>query len=192
MNSPLIRRLTSLDVQELKPGLWRWTARHPEWNDREVSSAYLETSESVCLIDPLVPHGEEDRFFEALDRDVARLGRPLAIVLTNPWHRRSSDELAQRYGAPVHVGVEGGLPGALQAYPGGMQPEDVVLHAAAQGTLFTGDTLLGAELCPEDWLAEGRAHHVACLRRVLELDADLVVPSHGAPFPLEQLAAALT
>jgi len=179
-------------VQELKPGLWRWTARHPEWDDREVSSAYIETPECVCLIDPLVPGGEEDRFFVALDRDVERLGRTVAIVLTNPWHRRSSDQLAQRYGAQVHVGIEGGLPGGLRAYPGGMQPEDVVLHAPAQRALFTGDTLLGAELCPEDWLAEGRSHHVACLRRVLELDADLVVPSHGAPFPLEQLAAVLT
>jgi hypothetical protein len=186
------RRLAGLDVQELKPGLWRWTARHPDWDDREVGSAYVETPEYVCLIDPLVPRGEENRFFAALDRDVERLGLPVAIVLTNPWHRRSSDELAERYAAQVHVGVEGGLPGAVLAYPGGMQPEDVVLHAAAQRTLFTGDTLLGAELCPEDWLAEGRAHHVACLRRVLELDADLVVPSHGAPFPPEQLAAALT
>jgi len=176
----------------LKPGLWRWTARHGEWEEREVGSAYLETPESVCLIDPLVPRAAEARFFEALDRDVERLGRPVEIVLTNPWHRRSSDELAQRYGAEVHVGVEDGLPGGLRAYPGGMQPEDVVLHAAAQRTLFTGDTLLGAELCPEDWLAEGRAHHLACLRRVLELDADLVVPSHGAPFPIVQLAAALT
>jgi hypothetical protein len=26
---------------------------------------------------------------------------------------------------------------------------------------------------------------------VLDLDADLVVPSHGSPFPIEQLAAAL-
>ena len=159
--------------------------------DAIVSSAYLEAPDAVCLIDPLVPRGEEERFFDALDRDVERVGLPVAIVLTNPWHRRSSDELAQRYGATVFVGVEGGLPGGLQAYPSGMQPEDVVIHAPSHRVLFTGDTLLGNELCPEDWLAEGREHHVACLRRVLDLDADLVVPSHGSPFPVEQLAAAL-
>ena len=181
----------TVDVQELRPGLWRWTARHPEWDDREVSSAYLETADRVCLIDPLVPRGEEERFFAALDRDVERIERPVAIVLTNPWHRRSADELAQRYGAQVFVGVEGGLPGGLQAYPGGMQPEDVVIHGPSRHVLFTGDTLLDNELCPEDWLAQGREHQVACLRRVLDLDADLVVPSHGSPFPIEQLAAAL-
>ena len=180
-----------MDVRELRPGLWRWTARHPEWDDREVSSAYLEASDAVCLIDPLVPRGDEERFFAALDRDVERVGLPVAVVLTNPWHRRSADELAQRYGASVFVGVEGGLPGGLQAYPGGMQPEDVVIHAPSHRVLFTGDTLLDNELCPEDWLADGREHHLDCLRVVVDLGADLVVPSHGSPFPVEQLAAAL-
>jgi Metallo-beta-lactamase superfamily len=179
-----------IDVQKLKPGLWRWTARHPEWDARAVSSAYLETADAVCLIDPLVPRAEEERFFAALDRDVARLGLPVAIVLTNPWHRRSSGELAKRYGARIHVAGES-LPAGLEAYPGGMQPEDFVVHAPSHRTLFTGDTLVAGELCPEDWLAEGREHHVACLRRLLELDADLVVPSHGEPFALEQLARVL-
>jgi glyoxylase-like metal-dependent hydrolase (beta-lactamase superfamily II) len=180
-----------MDVQELRPGLWRWTARHPEWDDREVSSAYVEAVDVVSLIDPLVPRGEEERFFAALDRDVERIDYPVAIVLTNPWHRRSADELAQRYEAKVFVGFEGGLPGRLQAYPGGMQPEDVVIYGPSHRVLFTGDTVVDGGLCPEDWLAEGREHHVACLRRVLDLDADLVVPSHGPPFPVEQLAAAL-
>ena len=178
-------------VKEVKPGLWRWTAPHPEWDEAEVSSAYLETPDAVCLIDPLVPRGEEERFFAALDRDVERLGLPVAIALTNPWHRRSSAELAHRYGAKVFVGVQGGLPGGLQGYAGGMQPEDVVLHAPSHRTLFTGDTLVGSQPCPEEWLAQGREHHIACLRRLLDLDADLVLPAHGEPFPLERLAAAL-
>jgi glyoxylase-like metal-dependent hydrolase (beta-lactamase superfamily II) len=72
-----------------------------------------------------------------------------------------------------------------------MQPEDVVIHGPSHRVLFTGDTVVDGGLCPEDWLAEGREHQVACLRRVLNLDADLVVPSHGPPFPLEQLATAL-
>lgn len=180
-----------MDVQELKPGIWRWTAPHPGWDEREVSSAYLETVDTLCLIDPLVPRDERERFFGALDRDVARLSLPVTIVLTNPWHRRSSDELAERYSGRVFVGVEGALPGGLAAYPGGMQPEDVVLHSPSRRALFTGDTLLGSALCPEDWLAEGRSHHVACLARLLELDADIVVPAHGEPFPLERLAARL-
>jgi len=180
-----------VDVQELRPGLWRWTARHPEWDEREVSSAYLEAPGAVCLVDPLVPGGEEVRFFEALDRDVERLGLAVAVVLTCPWHRRSADELAERYGGTIHNAMDGGLPGGLDAYPSGMQPEDFVLHAPPHRALFTGDTIVDGALCPEDWLAEGRAHQIACLRRVLELDADLVVAAHGDPFPVSQLADAL-
>jgi glyoxylase-like metal-dependent hydrolase (beta-lactamase superfamily II) len=180
-----------MDVGELGPGLWRWTARHPEWDDRVVASAYLETAEAVVLVDPLVPRGEEERFFDALDRDVARVGRPVAVVLTNPWHRRSADELAARYDADVFVAGAGWLPAGLAVYPGGMQPEDVVLHAPSHRAIFTGDTLLDNRLCPEDWLAEGRAHQVECLERVVALDADLVVPAHGTPFPVAELAALL-
>jgi len=179
-----------MEVQELRPGLWRWTALHPDWGDGEVSSAYVETTDAVVLVDPLVPRGEEKRFFEALDRDVGRLSLPVAIVLTNPWHRRSSDDLAQRYDASIHLAGES-PPAGFEAYPGGMQPEDFVLYSPAHRALFTGDTIVDGEPCPEDWLAEGREHHFACLRRLLELDVDLVVASHGDAFPVERLARAL-
>jgi glyoxylase-like metal-dependent hydrolase (beta-lactamase superfamily II) len=174
-----------MDVQQVKPGLWRWTAHHPDWDDREVGSAYLETPYAVILVDPLVPRGDEERFFAALDRDVERLGLPVAITLTNPWHRRSADELAERYGAKIEVG------GFLDSVPGGMQPEDVILHSPSHRALFTGDTLVDGALCPEDWLGRGRNYHVACLRRALELDADIVVTSHGDPFSVAQLEALL-
>jgi hypothetical protein len=180
-----------MDAHELRPGLWRWTARHSEWDDQIVSSAYLEAPGAVVLVDPLVPTGEEERFFAALDADVARSYLDVAVVLTNPWHRRSAPDLSQRYDARIFVGFEGPLPGGLEAYAGGMQPDDVVLHAPSHRVLFTGDTLVGNELCPEDWLAEGRDHHVACLRQLLQLDADLVVPSHGEPFAISELAALL-
>jgi glyoxylase-like metal-dependent hydrolase (beta-lactamase superfamily II) len=178
-----------MDVRELKPGLWRWTARHPEWDEREVGSAYVETASGAFLIDPLVPRDEIERFFVALDRDAERT-EVVGILLTNPWHRRSSEELSQRYGATVHLASEG-LPAGFEAYPGGMQPEDFVVYAPVHRVVFTGDTVVDGEPCPEDWLAEGREHHLACLRRLLELDADLVVPSHGEPFPLQQLSRAL-
>src|SRR5919201_5933863 len=104
-------------VQELRPGLWRWTAPHLEWDRREVSCAYLEAADAVCLIDPLVPHGDEQRFYAALDRDVMRLALPVVVVLTNPWHLRSADVLAERYGGRILIGAEADLPGGLVAYP---------------------------------------------------------------------------
>jgi hypothetical protein len=108
---------------EIAPGLWRWTARHPgssKWPvdaldgrpwPKEVGCVYYEAPDPVCLIDPLVPPGEEAEFFRHLNADVERVGVPVKIVLTAPWHRRSADELAVRYGTlvdarPLPKGVE--------------------------------------------------------------------------------------
>ena len=68
-------------VQKLGPGLWRWTALHPEWTSEEewgeeVGCLYLETEDAVTLIDPLIPPEESVCFLEALDRDVARAACP--------------------------------------------------------------------------------------------------------------------
>ena len=83
-------------VTELATGLWRWTAPHPDWRPdadwpQEVGCVYAELPECVGLVDPLVPAGEEGRFWEALDRDVERLGLPVRVLETVRWHERSVD-----------------------------------------------------------------------------------------------------
>ena len=82
-----------MDVTELRPGLWRWTAPHPAWIEgadwpREVGCVYYEAPGAVVLIDPLVPP-EQEGFFRALDRDLERADRPLAILLTVLWHEQA-------------------------------------------------------------------------------------------------------
>lgn len=97
-----------MEVRELAPGLWRWTARHPDWTpeqggpegwEPEVASYYCETGSDLILIDPILPADvdDRDRFWRALDRDVERVGRP-NIVLTCAWHARSTAEVLDRYG----------------------------------------------------------------------------------------------
>ncbi len=83
-----------MEVQELRPGLWRWTADHPEWDHAEqwgpeVGSVYAELPDAVVVVDPLVPEAAEDRFWSALDHDVERLGKPVFVLLTVHWHERS-------------------------------------------------------------------------------------------------------
>ena len=75
-----------MEVMQLGEGFWRWTAPHPEWTPAKerpggwgqmVGCLYLETSDGIVLIDPLAPPDESDdgrRFWEVLDREVARLG----------------------------------------------------------------------------------------------------------------------
>jgi hypothetical protein len=99
-------------VQELAPGLWRWTARHPAWGvhsddwDPEVGCLYHEAADAVVLVDPLVPADDEERFWSALDADVLRAAKPVHVLLTAIWHGRSSTALADRYGAEIWAGED--------------------------------------------------------------------------------------
>lgn len=86
-------------MQELQPGLWHWQAPHPEWESTEpwgpeVSSYAIDDGRRLLLFDPLaVPDEIEAR---AAERDTA-------IVLTAPWHERSSRDLVERHGVPVYT-----------------------------------------------------------------------------------------
>jgi hypothetical protein len=77
-----------VELDELAPGLWRWD-----------DSLYVERPDAVVLIDPMVPAGEEERFFRALDRDVERLGLPVVVLLTD--RVLDADVFVERYGAEV-------------------------------------------------------------------------------------------
>ncbi len=173
-----------MQVQQLAPGLWRWTARHPTFDDpalgTDVGCVYAETEDAVVLIDPLIPaeEGERDRFLRALDRDVERLHRPVVIVLTCAWHARSADELRERYGA-----TEAQPPGVV-SYP--VAEDEVAFWLPRHRAVVAGDALLGiGELrrCPDGWVAErgGAEQLLSTLGAMVELDVELVLPSHGDP-----------
>jgi glyoxylase-like metal-dependent hydrolase (beta-lactamase superfamily II) len=86
-------------VRELRPGLWHWQARHPQWESGapwgpEVSSYAVDDGARLLLFDPIAPPGE----LEALAGD-----REAAIVLTCPWHERDSRGLVERFDLPVYT-----------------------------------------------------------------------------------------
>ena len=202
-----------MDVLEIAPGFWRWTALHPDWTpdeggpegwEQEVGCVYYEAPDAVVLIDPLVPREDEERFFAALDRDVERAGRPVAVLLTVFWHRRSAREIVERYdGAslwahelaverigeqvtnPFAVGDP--LPGGVEAF-GTDRRDEVLYWIPEHGALVSGDVLLGADdggvrLCPDSWLPEevrGPAFRQS-LRYLLDLPVQRVLVSHGRP-----------
>jgi glyoxylase-like metal-dependent hydrolase (beta-lactamase superfamily II) len=157
-------------VQELAPGLWRWTALHPDWTpeeaedgdgwEQEVGCVYLETPAHVLLIDPLIPGEPESRatFLRNLDDDIKRKGKPVSILLTIFWHERSSAELARRYGASIWARVGAAeridapvsnqfVPG--DALPGGLigidgqRAFETIYWLPEQRALVPGDSLLG-------------------------------------------------
>lgn len=174
-----------MNVLELAPGLWRWTAPHPDWKqgndwEQEVGCVYYEAADATVLIDPLVPP-ERERFFEALDRDVERRGLPVTILLTCAWHGRSSDELADRYGVTTDRSTDD-----VAALPFPVADETMYWLPDHQA-LVTGDSLMGdghggITVCPDTWL-EGDTPEVLRrdLRSLLDLPVERVLVSHGDP-----------
>ena len=88
---------------EIVPGLLRWTALHPDWNpqalpdstedwDQHVGSVLYETSDTVVLIDPLLPSEDRMGFLRWLDERIG--ARPVSILTTIRWHRRDREELS--------------------------------------------------------------------------------------------------
>jgi glyoxylase-like metal-dependent hydrolase (beta-lactamase superfamily II) len=176
-------------VQEVAPGLWRWTGLHPDWQpsdagpegwDQEVGCVYYEAPDAVVLVDPLAPPEDEERFWAALDRDVERAGKPVRILLTVSWHGRSAEAIAKRYGAAT----DGPLPNGIESYAVAAF-EETAYWIPQHGALVFGDVVLGAEggvrLCPESWLDGTLAQLRDELRPLLELPVERLLVSHGEP-----------
>ena len=186
-------------MNELRPGLWHWTVRHPEWTDEDdaadlgwgpdVSCYAFAIGERLVLVDPAVPDG-------GLDDLLA--GREGVIVLTCPWHVRDAVSL----GLPIHAppldaprdwSAQTFTPGdtlgvGIRVFPG-LEPFDLVLWLESHRALVFGDTLIdrghGLEL-PDDWgppPAPGFSHRAVLdsLRPCLDLPLELALPTHGPP-----------
>lgn len=194
-----------MHVEELAPGLWGWSARHPNWRpgarwDESVWCYYAEAGQATLLIDPLVPpDDEEGGFHERLDTEVERRALPVRILLTASHHRRSTDELAARYDAEIWDG-EGALPEGVETFrvehP---RPVERPLWLSEHCALAFGDALttLPGELrvwWDVRW-AEGdewyRERLLPSLRALLDLPVEHVLVGHGPPAPGAELAAAL-
>jgi glyoxylase-like metal-dependent hydrolase (beta-lactamase superfamily II) len=195
-------------VREIGTGLWYWTGRHPAWTpadggpdgwDQEVGCVYYEGPDAVVLFDPLVPMEEPVRFYEALDRDVERAGKPVRVLLTVDAHARSSQGLAERYGGTVAELPGGGAP----ELPAGVELaaealEEFVFWLPGHGALVAGDVIIsrdGEVRLPRTWIAEGRwAEALLLLRPLLDLPVERVLVTHGEPMlegARESLARAL-
>jgi hypothetical protein len=61
--------------EEVRPGLWRWTAHHEEWK-KEVASFAVEAGSELVLIDPLLGENQWGQLNQAA------AGRHLHVLLT--------------------------------------------------------------------------------------------------------------
>ncbi len=193
---------------ELDPGLRYWYAPHPAWQPDEnwpegVLCAYYEAPDALVLFDPLVPRGEEDEFWRALDGDVERVGRPVRVLLTAPWHERDTTLVVDRYGADVWAHPEAlwkgpvltttrELPAGVEAFlPEGNEEGQAFFFTREHRTLVTGDMFSGTGgvfhvfVSPDE---PNPAAFLASLHELLALPIERVLIAHGEPVLEDGLA----
>lgn len=198
-----------MDVQEIAPRLWWWTAPHPDWSPEdleggegweEIVSSYAAVSaDRLLLFDPLV------REWEALDGMVEEHGAP-AVLITIFWHARSAEAILDRYaGASVWaydaatewihertrytnsfaVGDE--LPGGVEPLPM-HRAQEVAYWLPEHESVVVGDTILRhgdrATLFPPTW-ARRRQDIIdaatGAVRELMERRPSRLLLTHGGP-----------
>jgi glyoxylase-like metal-dependent hydrolase (beta-lactamase superfamily II) len=180
-------------MRELAPGIWHWTAPHPNIGI-EVSSYWIP--ELRLLLDPLaVPDEIED-----VD----------CILLTCRHHVRDSLEAAERFDATVQAPRTGMHDFAddtpIQAYNfgeslvggevtahevGGLSPDETALHIPSVRALSIADGAIryGDELAfvPDQYMDDPETDKADLKRGFGELadqlDFDVLLLAHGTPYP---------
>jgi len=185
----------------IRPGLWRWTAPHPEWEPAEpgspgdwppdVGCVLYETAATAVWIDPLAPAEDGGAFWDWADARCA--DRAVAVLETIPFHSRSCDRFVERYSASTQP------PDAVESLPFPALDE-TMFWLPEHRALVPGDRLLTSgpsgelSLCPQSWLRyldqpPGPAEFREALAELLTLDVDVVLVSHGEPVLAEGAAA---
>lgn len=199
-----------MDVRELKPRLWYWTARHPEWTaddggddgwEPEVSSyAYVSPDRgTLVLVDPLVPDRDGgEACWRQLDDDVRHHGPP-QVLITVPWHWRSSQAILDRYPgtrvwahAPAREELEewttvtngfqvgDALPGGIEAHDAGGSSHEVAYRIPEHAAVAVGDSLIARPGEPlRVWPDEESVR--PALRALLDYPVELLLLTHGEP-----------
>jgi hypothetical protein len=144
-------------MEEIRPGLWTWTGEHPEWTPEftwgpEVRSYAVQLGDLRVLIDPILPAPRAD-----------------AVLLTVPWHRRSTDELG--------LEVLEVPPAGIEAKPG-FFAEESAYWIPEHRAIVLGDAYMDGEPAPLEWATDDPDAPVR-LRALLELPFELVLPTHG-------------
>ena len=189
---------------ELAPGLWRWTAPHPEWRanaepgspgdwDQAVGSLAVELDQALVLVDALLPQ-DAGGFWRWVDARAE--GREVFVLTTLAFHRRDRDLIASRYRAATSRAA-GSLPAGIETKPLRGAGE-VACWVQPHRALVFGDRVLGdgdggLRLCPESWLGHleiGLPALRELIRPLLELPVERVIVSHGEPV-LDDARAAL-
>ena len=182
-------------MNEISPGVFHWTARHPNIGV-DVSSYFLQAERVV--IDPMKPDDGLDWLREN--------GPPEHVLLSNRHHYRDSAAFASEFGCTVYASRPGmhefsegqdvepfdfgdELPGGVKAYEAGaICPDDSVFHIPAHSALSVADGVInygGLGFVPDEHLGDvdavKRAIRESYALLASELEFDNLLLAHGDP-----------
>lgn len=202
-------------MKQIATGIHRWSTPHPEWKPanvwgKDIASFSLVTDSVLSLVDPLLPPAgasDRERVLEHLDT-LVQPARQVEVLITIPYHVRSTVEICKRYGNAVdvwgHPAVRRRLGKSLRPKPiepgrhagaaavaqriGSPVRQETPLYFPAHRALAFGDAVIGLEgklrvwqlVNPdqERWYGE---RFIPSLRPLLDLDIERVLVTHGPP-----------
>jgi hypothetical protein len=187
-------------MDEVLPGVLHWTTFHEGIGEPVHSHFFVEGG---ALFDPRVPQDGID--------EVARHGRPDAILLSNRHHLRHAEKFAAAFDCPIKAQRSGlhEFAGGPDVHPfdfgdkvaprvtalevGALTPEDTAFHIeTGSGVLLFADAVVrdddGALTYVSDGLMGDDPEAVrqglnAALERLLAYDFDALLFAHGDPVP---------
>src|ERR1019366_6756658 len=146
---PGVAMKPATNLREIVSGLWFWSSLHEEWKV-DFSSCAWKGKEGLVLIDPI-------KLAPATLAKLEKVGKPIAILLTNENHERQADWFRKKFGIKVHAhrdavsGIEikpdefftdGAIvPGGLKVIhlPGTCPSESAFYSEANGGMVLAGD-----------------------------------------------------
>lgn len=203
-----------MNAVKLTDRLTYWTERHPDWRPNpewpeEVGCVLYLAADATVLIDPLIRDDLDPSGWTWLDEAVSTPRVLVAVLLTVPWHERSTREVVERYGARVwmerrarartgDVPALDAIPEGIRVFtPRGMSEGQVAFLIRQERTLVVGEFFLGTasglRVCPSPETTNMR-EFVDSLGELKRLPIERVLVAHGPPVlerGSEAIAAAL-
>jgi glyoxylase-like metal-dependent hydrolase (beta-lactamase superfamily II) len=152
--------------------------------------------DALVLIDPLVRDDLSPTAWDWLDRAVQEADRRVAVLLTAPWHERSTRAVVERYAAEVWIEPAARerirdllqlriIPTGIDVFtPRGVSEGQVAFFITEERTLVVADFFLGSstglQVCPSPTTGD-IGEFAKSLDELRLLPIERVLVGHGQP-----------
>jgi glyoxylase-like metal-dependent hydrolase (beta-lactamase superfamily II) len=193
--------VTTRHVIQLSERLAYWTEPHPSWRPnpewpQEVGCVSYAAVDAFVLIDPLVRNDLSPSAWDWLDSAVEGAAERVAVLLTAPWHERSTRDVVDRYAAEVWIDPVARerirdlahlrtLPAGIEVFtPRGVSEGQVAFFIEEERALIVAEFFLGMsaglQLMPSP--ATGDIVEFAkSMNELRRLPIERVLVAHGPP-----------